>query len=481
MGGFGVDKAKGGWGKPPAKTPAKTPAKSTPAPPKASSGGAVPASSEAEFARAVLAAIGAPASNENIAFMLAWFKREGTRASYNPLATTLKYGNYGKDLNSVGVKNYSDWDSGVNATAKTLTNGLYNGIVADLRANNPQGAANNHAAEFKKYSGGGYSSISGIGDYVGGDIHTANPSGAGAGGSGSGALPGLPPNATPEQIESYIRENYPQASGFLDIPEIRAKLIEAAQNKWTATKLQAEMQATTWWRTNSAAVRQYWALKGTDPAELGSLINAKHSQLQPLLRQIGFEGDDRAFSEQALMYGWTDDEITKVLSEGLQRQSTRAGLTEGSTVDLSADGLVKIARNEYFMPVSRTDVERWAVDIFAGTRTEEQFRDYMGKLAEARFPGLAKTGVSPGEFLAPIKNIIADTLEISPDAVDLMDRRYQGVLEVTQADGTLRPMTFSEAGKWARSQPEYQRTKAAIDDASRMAQTIAERFGQVAS
>lgn len=475
MGGINAAAKKKATAKAPA---AKAPTKAAPKPPAASSGGAVPASSEAEFARAVLAAIGAPGSNENIAFMLAWFKREGTRATYNPLATTLKYGNYGKDLNSVGVKNYSDWDSGVQATAKTLTSGRYNGIVTDLRAGNAQGAANNHAKEFQTWSGGGYSSISGIGDYVGGDIHTANPASAGGSG-GSGALPGLPPNASPEQIESYIRENYPQASGFLDIPEIRSKLIEAAQNKWTSTKLQAEMQATVWWRSNSAAVRQYWALKGTDPAELGSLINAKHSQLQPLLRQIGFEGDDRAFAEQALQYGWTDEEITKVLSEGLQRQSLRAGLTEGSTVDLSADGLVKIARNEYFMPVSRADVERWAIDIYAGTRTEEQFRDYMGKLSEARFPGLAKTGVSPGEFLAPIKNIIADTLEISPDAVDLMDRRYQGVLEVTQADGTLRPMTFSEAGKWARSQPEYTKTKAAIDDASRMAQTIAERFGAV--
>lgn len=110
-----------------------------------------------DFARRVLARLGAPASANNLAFLAGWFKREGTKAAYNPLATTLDYGQNTK-FNSVGVRNYADLNTGVEATARTISSHYYPGILADLKAGRGDLAAQEHT-ELKTWSGGGYDQI----------------------------------------------------------------------------------------------------------------------------------------------------------------------------------------------------------------------------------------------------------------------------------------------------------------------------------
>lgn len=323
----------------------------------------------------------------------------------------------------------------------------------------------------------------GVGEVIGG------PSGGGgavAGGGGAFAPAGLPPNATPEQIEAYIRENYPQAAGFLDIPEIRAKLIEAARGQWTGTKLQAEIQATTWWRTNGEAARQFFALKGTDPAQVKALVDAKVAEITPQLAQLGVtKGLDgkafntRDFAEQIIKYGWSQDEVRARLASLLQFTANREGLAQLGSVDQTADRLMQMARSEYYVPISRMDAERWAIDIFAGRKTEDTLRDYLANMAEARFPGIREQGFTPGDYMTPVRNIIAETLEMNPADVDLLDRRWSEVLQYQGADGKLRPMSLAEAERYARSRAEYQHTKGAKAEAASMAETLAKTFGAV--
>jgi hypothetical protein len=242
-----------------------------------------------QFAAAVLKRIGAPPSAKNIAFMLTWFKREGTRAKFNPMATTLKYGSYGKDLNSVGVKNYNDFESGVGATAATLLGkNRYMGIVEDLRRDDPDSAARNHPNEWKTWSGGGYSSL----NYSSGTVGTelGGPLGTGSEGvaptlDGSGVNE-LPANATPDQIDEYIRKYDPSMAGLLDIPEMRTILIQYAQDKddgvvWPANVLTSRIAATKWYKEHGATFRTNYQLKATDPATWEADVQAEMAALRP--------------------------------------------------------------------------------------------------------------------------------------------------------------------------------------------------------
>jgi len=81
----------------------------------------------------LLRAIHAKGVSENRRLLGAWARAEGGTARYNPLNTTEPWPG-STDYNSVHVKNYPTGAAGIAATAATLVNGHYDGIVADLRA-----------------------------------------------------------------------------------------------------------------------------------------------------------------------------------------------------------------------------------------------------------------------------------------------------------------------------------------------------------
>ena len=88
-----------------------------------------------DFYEAVLNGIGAPITDENMKFFYAWRKGEGGKATNNPFNTTftLKKDSGMSNYNSVGVKNYSTPNYGVEATVKTLLLSYYTCIVDGLK------------------------------------------------------------------------------------------------------------------------------------------------------------------------------------------------------------------------------------------------------------------------------------------------------------------------------------------------------------
>ncbi len=67
---------------------------------------------------------------------LSWFREwarwEGTTAENNPLATTYDMGSFQSQFNSAGVKNYTSFDVGVQATHNTLALSYYTSIIDSL-------------------------------------------------------------------------------------------------------------------------------------------------------------------------------------------------------------------------------------------------------------------------------------------------------------------------------------------------------------
>jgi peptidoglycan hydrolase CwlO-like protein len=91
------------------------------------------------WARALLVAMRLPVTADNVAAVTAWEMAEGghwyNTAYYNPLNTTQSMPG-ATVFNSVGVKAYTSWKQGLEATVKTLKNGYYGGIIEALRRGN---------------------------------------------------------------------------------------------------------------------------------------------------------------------------------------------------------------------------------------------------------------------------------------------------------------------------------------------------------
>jgi hypothetical protein len=93
-----------------------------------------------DFATALLSSLGARNTPENVRFVNAWMRAEGTKAAFNPLATTQNApGSYALPGNAainngIAVQQYPDFQTGLGATVKTLNNGYYGPIVTGLRS-----------------------------------------------------------------------------------------------------------------------------------------------------------------------------------------------------------------------------------------------------------------------------------------------------------------------------------------------------------
>ena len=106
--------------------------------------------------------------------------------------------------------------------------------------------------------------------------------------------------------------------------------------------------------------------------------------------------------------------------------------------------------------------------------------DQMKRMAEMNFPTIAsylKQGMTPQQFFAPYVNVASSLLERPVDFVG-GDRKYLEAFASTEGDKGLRPMTWSEARRWVKSQDEWQTTRNAHEEYSDMVHKVAEMFGE---
>ena len=87
------------------------------------------------FYKTILKGLNAPVTNQNLLFFAAWRQAEGGTATNNPFNTTYKLTKDSNisDYNTVGVKNYSKPEYGIEATVKTLLLPYYQDLLQGLR------------------------------------------------------------------------------------------------------------------------------------------------------------------------------------------------------------------------------------------------------------------------------------------------------------------------------------------------------------
>jgi hypothetical protein len=118
----------------------------------------------------VLAGIGAPVTDENLATVALWQRMEGTGAENNPLATTWGasqgYDPYNQNK-PTPVWNYPDYDTGVQNTINTLNMDYYDPLVQGLQQGLDAATLNlipGVQDALGTWSGGGYTEFANAGD-----------------------------------------------------------------------------------------------------------------------------------------------------------------------------------------------------------------------------------------------------------------------------------------------------------------------------
>lgn len=287
-------------------------------------------------------------------------------------------------------------------------------------------------------------------------------------------------NMTDQDIAQFIASNYGFAAAYLNHAEIGPILIQAAREQWTPTKLQGAIMNTTWWKTTSASVRQFQQLAASDPTTAQAQIASRQSILSDAASKLGLSlAPDRlkTIAYHSLAFGWNQNQIDDALAEEVHYSPEAA--QKGQIGANSAQ--VKALAAKYYLTVSDEAAFDYAKQLVTGQIDQGGIEATFISQAKGKFPTLAKyidQGTTPSQFFSPYKSILAKEFDMPETAIDLAnDPQFQPILSMAGQDGTLRPMSLSETTKWARTQPRWDATKGAKDQAAQFGEMLTSMFG----
>ncbi len=291
--------------------------------------------------------------------------------------------------------------------------------------------------------------------------------------------------ASANKTLDYIRANYGYLATFLDIPEIRRVLLQAAQpgKEWSPEKLQGAVYATKWWKQTAETTRSWTALESTDPATARQRLTATQTQISALAKQSGVSLTAQQVADFALKvnkFGWTPEQVRSAVGHQYKYDPKQAAAGQSATV---MSQLKQVAA-DYLIPVSDPTLLKWTQDVLGGDIDLESFRAYAQQQAKSLFPGLAAAidrGVTVAQYTNPYREVAARTLETDPEQIDLMsDPRFsQALFQTDPKTGEHRAMNLANWGTYLRGLPEYRKTGAANEQAAQIGNQIGELFGKV--
>lgn len=471
----------------------------------------------AAFANAVLEAMGADTSRSTTEALVAWMGKENTKAGFNPLATTLDYGentwfNTFGDQGQYHVRNFADFQTGVEATVRTLRGGYYPKIIQALM-NGTDADTLGTSEEFRKERNtwGGVqegqtdytfdSSLSSL-QYMNTTLGTQSP-----GSSFTDDQGGLETNNIyAEDVYTLLQEQFGGAAYFfqknkqdmrigiladgsptsyrnpdaVDLEDITEYLV---QNDITAlTRVSGLLKLTEWWQTTDVQMREF----DIAVADMNDLMLQEYLEptIDVLRKEAQFLGIQLEASElfdlakNLKRFGDSEDaEAIKIAMAGqLRYQDT---INEISSFQANIDTVQKQAY-KYYTPMDDEAAQEWAELLYTGEATETELDQYLKATAVARFPTLDRVinemGVTPTQYFSPYKYQIEQMLGRSN--IDMLEE-FPDVIEFMPDNGNARPMTLSEVREFVRGLPEWQQSEDGKSQARALAFSIGQTFGEV--
>lgn len=288
--------------------------------------------------------------------------------------------------------------------------------------------------------------------------------------------------ATDQQILDYITKNYGYLTWALEIPELKAVLINAHRNGWGELEVEAGIRATAWWKTTEPTIREYTRMQTEDPAKLQALIAERELDLQIAAAKAGIQIDDgrlRAMAEQAVKFGWNEQDTAKALAGEFKYNPERP--LEGEIGDQYFDALA-LAKS-YMVPISDKTAADWAMKIITGQATVGGYEAYLRNTAIGMFPDLKSyidQGITPAQYFEPYAQTASKVLERPITVSDLFDTNLADTFQFyDEKTGKTRPMTLTEFNTKLRGLPEWAETGSAKEEVASIVNFIGTTFGKV--
>ncbi len=304
----------------------------------------------------------------------------------------------------------------------------------------------------------------------------------------------ITPESSAEDIEAYIRKNYPAFAPFWNNEEIREVLSRPDIDELGDYEIEQLLRNTEYWRTHGVHSRRFDAYIAEAPSEAGGLVSRTIGLVQDAFARAGYPIDTGVagtVAKNAIRSGWIDltGQIVDQRSlDDFLAWSIRVNQVELGPGQITADvARLKQIAKQFYVPMTEGDLQDWALRILEGTADEATFTEHIKDQSRGRFinnpdilNGIDK-GLTPDLLLRPARNTIAEILELDPETVDFMgSTKYSDALYTYDDKLGTRVRTPGEIAQWARDQDEYKNTRTYKEQDANFGANIASLFGKVA-
>lgn len=294
-------------------------------------------------------------------------------------------------------------------------------------------------------------------------------------GSSGGGGGGTAPLARNEQAEQY---------GFVEgmlnsIPELKNLFNKATSGGWTASKFQAELRNTTWFKTKSESERQFIIKQYGDPATVAQMWNVNQTKVWQLAGKTGVKlnwDQVNNFAYGIMALGWTEEKLRQEMAQTMAGGVTDLGGEAGKAIEeIKAYGF-----QMGYIP-DDWNLSAAAQRIVNGSQTMEDWRLHVRQVAKGIYSNWADqidAGQTVMSLASPYLQSMATILELPPGSVTLDDPTIKKTLQAKDPQtGANRIKQLWEFENELRGDDRWKKTQNAQNSTMQVAHQVLSDFG----
>lgn len=283
---------------------------------------------------------------------------------------------------------------------------------------------------------------------------------------------------SPEELAA----SYGWSAAFLDSnPELKRLFHDASAETWSASRFQAELADTKWWKETSETARKVQAQKATDPATYNATLAATKLQVQKIASEIGAAVPTSQLGRIAnsvMLTGMDENGIRNTLSGYVT--FTKSGTMTGEA-GMHAYTMKQYAYNNG-ITLSDQTLKNQAQLVVKKLATTEDFEAQIREQAKSMFPGYADqldAGQNMMDIASPYMQTMSQELGIPDTSVTLQDPTIKSALNGLNQQGKPTGKTLMDFATQLRNDPRWASTKGAQDQVMSGAHQVLKSFGLI--
>lgn len=290
-----------------------------------------------------------------------------------------------------------------------------------------------------------------------------------------------------------IMEQYPMFAFLLNDPQV-GPLLTAAVNPsqpFSQQRFQAQLMQTPWYRSRSAAQRQWEILANSDPAEAERRRNEYKYQVADVINKTGFHisGPEWDYITEANLSRGVEvgsPEFNWGLRTFMQSQmGTGVNRLVLGGIQGAANNIADMAKGDYFVHLPDTEIYRTAIDQQLGYLDDAAIKYKLQEYASSMYPHLRPQldqGATMRDLFSGHIQTLGEEWEQDPGSIDVYSPVMQQIIGRRDPQtGEMRAASLYEAKVLARQDDQFYRTSRWRQMDSAMTNTLLQAFGKRAA